>query len=256
MTAQKSSGPTASTPLASTDVIILAGGLGSRLSPVFPGKPKILAPLAGRPILDHLLDRLQQQGAGRVIMALGHLADQVCRHIKNGADGLDLVASIEPEPLGTAGAIAHALPRVHSDHVVVMNGDSLIDDDLGAFVSWAKTKLPGSALVATSVGEASRYGVLSLGHNDVIEAFNEKPDTCGQAWINAGVYYFDSLALGLIASIGRGSLEHDVFPQLPAGHLRAYRSSARFIDIGTPESFVNAAQWPSRMTEGSGEART
>lgn len=235
---------TPSRSLGDIDVVILAGGLGTRLASAFPDQPKSLAPVAGRPILDHQLFRLRRQGAGRVILALGHLADQVQSHVEGGIDGLDLVTSIEPEPLGTAGAIAHALPLVSSDQIVVMNGDSLIDAEIGAFVSWSIVKRIEAALIAAHVEEASRYGVLGLDDDDVIETFAEKPKVNGSAWINAGVYWLGAAPLRMIASLGRGSLERDVLPKLPAGCLRAYRSTAPFIDIGTPESLADAARRP------------
>jgi NDP-sugar pyrophosphorylase family protein len=229
--------------LAETDVVILAGGLGTRLAEVWPGRPKILAPLAGEPILDRLLARLEQQGARRVILALGHLADQVCRHLDNRFDGLALLPSVEPEPLGTAGAVAHALPLLRSDHVVVLNGDSLIDADLADFVAWAIAEANDSALIATPIDRADRYGALLLAKGGAIEAFYEKQEE-GAAWINAGVYWFGPLALNMIAALGRGSLEREILPRLPIGSICAYRSAASFIDIGTPESFARAARWP------------
>ena len=228
-----------------TDVVILGGGLGTRLAPVLQDRPKILAPVAGRPILDLHLDRLRQQGFRRVILALGHLADQVCDHIQSGVEGIKVTISIEPEPLGTAGAIAHALSHIESAPIVAMNGDSLINTDIAAFVDWASVNSTGSALVATKAHEAQRFGVLRLAENGLVESFDEKPKDCGHAWINAGVYWLDATVLQLIASIGRGSLEHEVLSKLHPGQLSAYRSSERFIDIGTPESLARAARWPA-----------
>lgn len=233
------------TLLADIDIVILAGGLGTRLASVFPDKPKILAPVAGLPILDHQIERLRRQGARRIILALGHLADQVCSHLDEGVEGLDLMTSIEPEPLGTAGAVAHAFPLIRSDHVIVMNGDSLIETDLNAFVSWATINAIGAGLVATRVEQAGRYGLLGLDDHDVVETFDEKPRGDEPGWINAGVYWLDTTSLRMITSKGRGSLERDILPKLPVGRLRAFRSSGRFIDIGTPDSFVRAARWPT-----------
>jgi len=225
-------------------VVILGGGLGTRLAPVLPDRPKLLAPVAGQPILDLQLFRLRQQGFRRVILALGHLADQVCDHIREGIDGMEVITNIEPEPLGTAGAVAHALPLVEGGPIVVMNGDSLVHTDIGAFVAWASANAPGSALIATEIEQADRYGILRLADNGRVESFNEKPKECTRAWINAGTYWLDCEALGMIAAAGRGSLERDILTKLAPGHLTAYRSSDPFIDIGTPESLARAVQWP------------
>jgi mannose-1-phosphate guanylyltransferase len=134
-----------------------------------------------------------------------------------------------------------------------MNGDSLIDTSIAAFVSWASTNVSGSALIATETNEASRYGILRLNKDGFVEAFDEKPEYGAQGWINAGVYWLDASALQLIASIGRGSLEQEILPRLPPGHLAAYCSSGRFIDIGTPESLACAARWPTEVGERCGD---
>lgn len=233
-------------------VVILGGGLGTRLAPVFPDRPKLLAPVAGHPIIDLLLDRLRQQGFRQVILALGHLADQVCDHLQDGVEGMDVITSIEPEPLGTAGAIAHALPCIGSGPIVVMNGDSLLYADTAAFVAWARANAPGSALIATKIDRADRYGVLRLAENGCVESFDEKPKGSSSAWINAGTYWLDCNALAMIESQGQGSLERDILPKIPVGQLTAFRSAEPFIDIGTPESFDRASQWPIESAERHG----
>ncbi len=256
MTADEADATASASPASKTDVIILGGGLGTRLAPVLPDRPKILAPVAGRPILDLQLDRLQQQGFRRVILALGHLADQVCDHVQAGVEDLEIITSIESVPLGTAGAIAHALSLVKSTPVVVMNGDSLIDANIADFIAWAGANAAGSALVAARANEASRYGVLRLAENGLVESFDEKPEDCEQAWVNAGIYWLDAKVLQTITSIGQGSLEHEVLSKLPIGLLTAYCCSERFIDIGTPESLSLAARWSTESAERFGDHRT
>src|SRR4051812_23526585 len=98
--------PVQSDRLLGVDVLVLAGGLATRLESVIDGVPKILAPVAGRPFLDHLLHWLAQQGAHRVLLALGYRAEPVLRYLDaHRFPSLEVLTVVEPRPLGTAGAI-------------------------------------------------------------------------------------------------------------------------------------------------------
>src|SRR5258708_12180186 len=99
--------------LASIDVAVLAGGLGTRLRPVLGETPKILAPIGGRPYLDHLLSWLAGFGATRVVLCLGFRAELVLDHVKrNPFPGLEVVTSIEPDPPPPAGPLTPPLPHL------------------------------------------------------------------------------------------------------------------------------------------------
>src|SRR5260370_29754005 len=111
--------------LAGVDIVVLAGGLGTRLGTMLPGIPKVMAPVAGRPFLEHLLERLAEQGARRVILALGSRAAAVLSHLETRPfPSLEIVSVVEPEPLGTAGAIGYAWPVLQSSPTMVVNGDT------------------------------------------------------------------------------------------------------------------------------------
>ncbi len=112
---------------------ILAGGLGTRLRSAVPDRPKVLAPVAGRPFLAHLLDRLVRASVRDVVLLAGHAADQVYAAFGDHHAGMRLTYSAEPAPLGTAGAVRHALPLLRSENILLMNGDSYYDADLAAF---------------------------------------------------------------------------------------------------------------------------
>ncbi|MCC7167947.1 MAG: NTP transferase domain-containing protein, partial [Rhodospirillales bacterium] len=112
------------------DALVLAGGLGTRLRAALPDRPKALAPVAGRPFLFHLLDFLAAQGIRRAVLALGHQAAMI-REAVVDYQTIEIAISEEPEPRDTGGALALARPRLHSDPVLVVNGDSLAPVDLG-----------------------------------------------------------------------------------------------------------------------------
>ncbi|MFJ4185186.1 sugar phosphate nucleotidyltransferase [Kitasatospora sp. NPDC089509] len=121
-------------PLRPQQAVVLAGGTGSRLGALTTGIPKVLIPVAGRPFLSLLLLQLQAHGVRRVHFCLGHLADQVLRHLELSAPpGLEWTASVEPRQLGTAGALVHAVPYLDEEFVVLM-GDSLMPVDPAALL--------------------------------------------------------------------------------------------------------------------------
>ena len=113
--------------LAAVDIFVLAGGLGTRIQPVLGDLPKLLAPIAGRPFLEILVDWLKRFGARRVILGLGHRADAVLDYLKaNPPADLQISTTVEPRPLGTAGAVRFVRGKLHSEPALVMNGDTVI----------------------------------------------------------------------------------------------------------------------------------
>lgn len=225
--------------LAGVDAAILAGGLGTRVAHCLGELPKAMAPAGGRPFLDHLLDWLERQGVRRVVLCLGHAAGAILAHVEQQPRrGLEVVAAIEPEPLGTAGGIAHARSLLTSDPVLVVNGDTLVDVDLAAFLAAWRASGSSAAIVCARVA-GGRYGRVEIGPGGGIERFCEKDasDT-GVGWINAGVYLFGRAMLDGIAALGRGSLERDVLERQKPGAIAAFRTEGRFIDIGTPETLA------------------
>lgn len=227
---------------AGIDVVVLAGGLGTRLRGVLPDTPKVLVPVDGRPFLDHLLDRLACQGAGRVILALGYLADRVIEHLAHTPPVLPVLTVVEPVPLGTAGALRLVLPRTAGPAVLVINGDSWTDADLGRFVAhWRRSGRDG-AMVAVQVEDVTSFGTLSVSDAGDLLGFAEKAlDRSGPGLINAGVYLFGRDLLDRLDDYPGPSLEHDVLERLPAGTLAVHiPERAGFIDIGTPERLARA----------------
>ena len=228
---------------ADLDTVVLAGGLGSRLRGVLPDRPKALAPVAGRPFLDHLLDWLAAQGAHRVVLALGVMADQVLAHLARSAGrwpGLRLDPVVEPAPLGTGGALAFCRCRLGSDPVLVLNGDSFVELDLAAFVGAWPALDAAAALVAVEVADAARYGRLELSPSGRVRRFLEKAPTPGAGWINAGVYLLAAETLAALPPARPSSLERDLLEALPPGRIAAWPCGGRFIDIGTPASLAEA----------------
>ena len=226
---------------AAIDVAILAGGLGTRLRGAIGDRPKVLAPVAGRAFLDLLLDRLAAQGFRRVVLLLGHRAEIVLAHLAaHPRTDLAVATTIEPQPLGTAGALRAALPLLTSDPVMVLNGDTLTGFEAATFIAVHARSGASATLLAVEVPDAGRYGALEIDVQGRLLRFHEKRAGAGPGLINAGVYLLGRGFLdGLAASTGP-SLERDVLERQPPATLATWRTTSPFIDIGTPESLAQA----------------
>lgn len=228
----------AASPLSGVDVAVLAGGLGTRIRAVLGDVPKVLAPVGGRPFLDHLLDWLRGQGARRVVLCLGHLADRVVAHLEaNPPEGIEVVTAVEPEPLGTAGALRLARPLLRSDPVLAMNGDTFLEADLPAFVAGHVGEGADVSLLCVEVPSVARYGGVELDGRGRVARFVEKdPAAERPGLVSGGIYLFSAAALDRLAAGAGPSLERDFLEALAPGTIRAEVARGRFVDIGTPPS--------------------
>lgn len=231
-----------------TTCLILAGGLGSRLASVVSDVPKPMASVGGRPFLEHLIEQVQAAGVNDFVICVGYLNHVIENHF---SDGTGMKARIryvrEEELLGTAGAMAQSLPFV-SDPFLAMNGDSYCPLEIASLMQRHASTGAAATVTVSLFPEADRYGVVELDDQDRIQAFREKGVVFGPAFVNAGVYMFAHAALAHVPVGVPCSLERDVFPKLVAtGTLMGHRINEPFIDIGTPESFVQASQAVGRL---------
>jgi mannose-1-phosphate guanylyltransferase len=230
--------------LAGIDVAVLAGGLGTRIRSILGDTPKVLAPVEGRPYLAWLLDWLAGFGNRRVVLCLGHLSDRVTAWVdENTPPGMEIAVSIEPEPMGTAGAIRLAQPLFRSDPVLVMNGDTFVGADLAQFLRGHHALGTDMSLLCVEVDDAGRYGRVEIDKAGRIERFSEKePGPARAGVINAGIYALSRAAQDKLAVGTARSIERDIFMATPAESLGAVVTKGQFIDIGTPESLRAAGK--------------
>lgn len=223
---------------------VLAGGFGSRLRAAIPDRQKVVAPVGGRPVLTRILDQLAGAGVRRAVLGVGYHADQVRDLLGQSYDGMELVYSEEPEPLGTAGALRHARGLLDGDPVLVLNGDSYVEANLAAFLAWHRARRATASLMLARVPDPGRYGTVEADPSGRVTAFREKAagatGPAAAAWVNAGVYLLGRSVIDALPARVPISLERDVFPTLVDAGLSAYRGGGRFIDIGTPESYTEA----------------
>jgi len=223
-------------------VLILAGGLGTRLKSVVHDRPKVLAQTAGVPFLVIQLRWLSQQGFQNIVLLTGHKSDQIASFVGDGGTlGVAVKIVCEKTPLGTGGAVLNAIQELTlSDEFILVNGDSIAEVNLKKF---CKVYCAGdtAAMVICHQEDASRYGTVNFDRDNKIVSFHEKTANSKSGWVNSGIYYFPTNWFDQTAKKTTPiSLEKDLIPQwLNEGrNLSVFRDQGRFIDIGTPESYI------------------
>lgn len=220
--------------------IVLAGGLGTRLAPVIPHLPKALAPIQGVPFLQLLLRQLEKSSIiSKIVLALGHKAESIQQFLAHTS--LPIHYSIEPSPLGTGGALLHALPQADGSTLLVLNGDSFFDLSIPHFLDFHLSHAADLSIACREVEDTSRYGSVEWDSTLHIRGFREKSSLSQPGWINAGLYLIQKDLLKPF-SPGVYSLEKDLFPQFLKKKALAYPNVGSFIDIGTPNSYNEAQQ--------------
>jgi NDP-sugar pyrophosphorylase family protein len=232
-----------------TDIpaLILAGGLGTRLRGVLADRPKVLAPVAGRPFVSYLLEQLDAAGVSRVMLCTGYRGDEVERTFGARYGSLALTYSREEAPRGTAGALRLALPQVAGSLLLALNGDSYVACPLAEFIAWHRERRGAGSLLLTSVADVARFGSVEVDANGVVQSFREKRAAAGHGWINAGVYLLERRLLESIPPDRPVSLEQEMLPQWLTEGLGGYARELPFLDIGTPESLAAAEAFLQRV---------
>ncbi|HQY46452.1 MAG TPA: nucleotidyltransferase family protein [Usitatibacteraceae bacterium] len=225
------------------DALILAGGLGTRLASAVPDRAKPVAEVAGHPFLAFVLDHLARCGrVRRVILCVGHRADTVEAALGARFGRLPIAYSHEDAPLGTGGALRHAIARFRpAAPMLAMNGDTLFTLDLARLLAFHRAHRAGATMALARVPDASRFGTVDV-RGGRVTGFAEK-GRAGPGWINAGTYVLGRVAAeALAAGPPAFSLERDALPAWCAdGLLAGLGSRARFLDIGVPQDYARAA---------------
>jgi len=225
------------------ELLVLAGGFGTRLRSAVPGVPKVLAPVSGRPFLDYLVENWLRQEVTGITFLLHYQADIIDAFLaaSRGSEHLKRCAMrtvTEREPLGTGGAVANAVRELKlTGSFLLANADTWLGSGIERVF---EVESPAMAIVR--VADTGRYGRV-LTQEDKVVAFAEKQRSTGAGEINAGLYH---LHAGLFQD-WKGeplSLERELFPRLAGeGRLRAVDLKTDFIDIGVPEDYFRFCRW-------------
>ncbi len=220
--------------------VILVGGEGTRLRPLTSTVPKPVVPLVDRPFIVFMLEWLARHGVDDVVMSCGFLATAVRNVLGDGSQyGLRLRFVEEPEPRGTAGALKYAEDLL-DERFLMLNGDVLTDIDLTAQIAQHEATGAVGTLALVAVSDPTAYGLVRLHDDRSVSEFVEKPsaDEIDTRLISAGAYMLERSVLDLIPAARNVSIEREVWPQLVGQGLFGYASDAYWLDIGTPERYL------------------
>lgn len=236
--------------------IVLVGGEGTRLRPLTESVPKPALTLVDRPFLAYMVEWLAGHGVTEVVLACGFMPDALREALgEGGPAGVRIRYVVEPEPRGTAGAIRFAAEELGDEldrRFLALNGDVLTDLDLSALLAAHADRDARATLGLHPVEDASAYGLVSTGANGAVLDFLEKTGERAPGEINAGMYVLDRSVLDLIPAGEKVSIERDVFPRLVGEGLHGLRLDGYWMDIGTPERYLQAS-WD--ILEGRVETR-
>ncbi len=215
--------------------IILAGGFGTRLRSVVSDVPKPMAPVCGRPFLNYILDNLNAYHFTKVVLAVGFQKEVLMNHYKNRYKDIEIVYSVEEEPLGTGGCLQQAMQYIDDDFVFVLNGDTMFRIDYTQMA-----KLNRISIACKEMVDFDRYGEVIFDENKRIQSFEEKKFV-HKGFINGGIYYLPKNVFENYALEKKFSLEKDFFEvYMHELSIQAFLSDAYFLDIGIPEDYEQA----------------
>lgn len=221
-------------------MVIMAGGKGTRLRPYTENCPKPMLPVAGKPMLEHIIERAKSQGFGRFVLSLNYLGQMIRQHFGDGSThGVEIAYVEETEPLGTAGALSLIRPRPENAFVVT-NGDVLTDIDYHELIKFRDRHNAHGVMAVRNYEWTNPYGVVQMEGVD-ITGFAEKP--VSRSHINAGIYAF---APGVLDHLVRH--RHCDMPTLfdrlrDLGHRTvAYPMHEPWLDVGRPDDLERANQ--------------
>jgi len=222
--------------------LVLAGGEGTRLRPLTLTVPKPVMPLAGRPFLTFMLDWLHGHGVDDVLLSCGFLAHAVEDVLGDEYEGMQLRYVHEDSPLGTAGPMRLAADEgLLAERLLVLNGDVLTDMDLTAQLAFHDQAGAKATLALIAVEDTSSYGVVPTNDDGSVIEFREKqPGPAPTNRINAGAYVLEREVVDRIPPGRAVSFEREVFPSLVGEGLYGWAAEGYWIDIGTPERYLEA----------------
>jgi mannose-1-phosphate guanylyltransferase len=220
--------------------VILVGGEGTRLRPLTSTVPKPVVPLVDRPFMAYMLEWLKRHGIEDIVLAMGYLPTAVRNVLGDGsAWGVNLRYVEEPDPRGTAGALKYAEDLL-DERFLLLNGDVLTDIDLSAQIAQHERTGAKATLALVPVDDPTAYGLVRLEDDGAVREFVEKPspDQVDTNLISAGAYVLERSILDLVPPDVNVSIEREVWPRLIGHGLYAFAAEAYWLDIGTPERYL------------------
>jgi D-glycero-alpha-D-manno-heptose 1-phosphate guanylyltransferase len=223
------------------DVIILAGGLGTRLRNITGELPKCMATVNNYPFLYYLFLQLQKNKVPHVILSLGYKYEIVEKWVTVNKFDFAISSVIEQEPLGTGGAIKMALQKSQTEDVLILNGDTYFDVNVFEFLQFHSKHQAELSIALKPMCNLDRYGTVSLNNTCKIINFHEKT-YCNSGLINGGSYIIKK-GYSLINNIKLSSFsfeKEDLEKSVKTGKIFGFVDNGYFIDIGVPDDYAKA----------------
>jgi D-glycero-alpha-D-manno-heptose 1-phosphate guanylyltransferase len=217
--------------------VVLAGGLGTRLRSVVSDVPKPMALINGVPFLSILLRYLKSQGVTEIILSVGYKSERILDYFQNEFHGMPIEYSVEPDALGTGGAIRKALLQSTQRDVLVVNGDTFVEFSLEEALK-LRYESENPIIFVRKVSDVSRYGAIFV-QNNKVQSFAEKASS-GPGFINAGVYLLPTNLFDDHRLLEKFSFEEFLTADVPKRQYLVLETSGEFIDIGTPDDYSRA----------------
>lgn len=225
--------------------VILAGGMGTRLREAVPDLPKPMAPVNGRPFLEHQMDYWIAQGIRHFVLSVGYRHESISAHFGSAYRGVQVEYAVEQSPLGTGGGVLLAAGRLHGEGpFLLLNGDTYFEVELAALEEFHARHSADWTFSLFRTEDAQRYLGLSVDADGRIRSLRADAGASPRL-ANGGVYLVEPEILRAYGwrSGDRLSLEEDMLPALFSRGAKLYgrESSRRFIDIGVPEDYRRSA---------------
>lgn len=228
-----------------TSAVILAGGLGTRLRTVISELPKPMAPINGRPFLQHQMHYWVGQGITHFVLSVGYRHRAIIDFFGTQFEGASIEYVIEETPLGTGGGLLLASKKVQKQECfLLLNGDTYFEVDLNDFMNFFKENNADWCFSLFKNNETGRYLGIDVSSSGRIISLNANVNSMSRL-ANGGIYLVNPRALDAVSfSIGdKASLEEDIFPDAMALGQRFFGKEYKkdFIDIGVPDDYHRAS---------------
>jgi D-glycero-alpha-D-manno-heptose 1-phosphate guanylyltransferase len=222
--------------------IILAGGMGTRLSGLINDIPKPMAPVNGKPFLYYVFNWLRKYPVGKIVISAGYKSEPILEYLGNVFMNIPVSYAIEEKPLGTGGAVMYALNETDEDNILLINGDTYFPVDLNKLIKSHLASQNRITIALKPMKDFSRYGSVEC-KGDTVLKFNEKKH-CSKGLINGGIYlvnreFLESRQLPESFSFEKEILEKEAGSSL----LKCMIFDDPFIDIGIPEDYIRASSF-------------
>ena len=224
--------------------VVMAGGEGSRLRPLTVKRPKPMVPIAGKPVMEHILNLLKRHGITDVVVTVQYLANNIEDYFGNGSQfGMHITYSREDVPLGTAGSVKNAEEHL-TEPFLVISGDALTDYNLTDIIKYHQVKKALATLTLAHVPNPLEYGVIITNEHGHITQFLEKP-SWGEVFsdtINTGIYMLDPQIFSYFEKNKAFDFSQDLFPMMlkQGDPIYGYIASGYWCDVGNLSEYMRA----------------